>query len=557
MPPDFDPIPEGQLRDLAGAKVYHRGVAYHAEGRVTLVAVKPARVVGHVVGSEVYRAELRRRAGEIEAVCDCPAFDDRGFCKHLVAVALAAAETGAGDRPAALRAHLVDRGAEALADLVLEVLSRDPELRRKLEGDLADANDDDEALADGIRGDIAAATDVDDVVDYWGAATVAEAIDAIRQRLEGLAAKNRLTLASALASELVDGLARVVDAADDSEGEIHAVGSRVIALHAKLCTLTHADPIVLAEQVLDRALAGTTDLFTDAVEDYAEALGETGLAEIRRLAEDAWARLPPPRRDAVDGRRSTLRYLLDSFARAHGDVDARIALRIAELRRPGAYVEIADLCLDAGREAEALHWLEEGLWCFEDKPDERIEEKAAALMARAGRTAEAEALRWRSFERMPTYHGYLRVRDRPDSAAVKQRALDLLRARAARARGPWNADALVLFDVLMLERRFDEAWDCVSRFQIGGPRLATLADASADSHSAEAVAAYEQLAEECIRIGGAPSYDTAVRYVVRRGQVARDPADQARYVAALSARHKAKRTLIPKLTAHGDRAPGD
>lgn len=545
---DFDPIPDAQLRDLAGPKVYARGAAYHAEGRVTLASVEAARVVGRVRGSEVYRGELRWRGGRIEAACDCPAFDDWGFCKHLVAIALTAAEAGAGERPAALRAHLVGRGAEALADLVIEASSRHPELRRKLEHELADATEDDDALADHIRRDIEAATGVDDV-DYWGAGTVAEEIEAIRRRLDGLIGRERLELALALARELVDGLARVVEAADDSEGEIHDAGSRVIALHARICHLAGAEPIALAEEVLERALGGSTDLFTDAVEDYAEALGAAGLAEIRRLAHAAWAQLPPLRRDLSDGRRSTLRWLLDRFAEAEGDVDARIELRKTELTRPGAYVEIADLCLDAGREADALRWLEEGLWCYEDRPDERLEDKAAMLLARVGRTTEALALRLRSFERAPSYHGYLRLRELPDSAAATDRALEFLRARAGRGPGPWNGDAIVLFDILMLSQRLDEAWDCVHRFRIGGARLAGLADASADSHPAEAIAAFEALAEDCIRMGGSASYDTAVGYVVRRGQIDRDPGSQARYIAALSARHKAKRTLIPRLAA--------
>jgi len=559
MPPDFDPIPDAQLRDLAGPKVYARGKAYAAEGRVTLVSVEPARVLGRVLGSESYRGELRRRGVEVEATCECPAFEDWGFCKHLVAIAIVAAESGAGDRAAALRAHLAGRGAEALADLVLEAMSRDPALRRKLEDEFADATDDDAALAARVRRDIAAATDIDDFVDYAGAGAVAEDIMAVCTRLEAMAGGPRARLAFELTSELIDGLARAVEASDDSEGEIHAAGGRVIALHARLCAATRADPVALAEELFERALGGSTDLFADVLDDYAEALGDVGRSAFRALAQEAWGRLPAARRDAIDGRRSTLRWMLDRLALADGDVEARIVLRTAELARASAYVEIADICLDAGREAEALRWLEEGLWCFEGMADEdRLADKAADLMVRAGRTADAAVLRWLSFERTPSYHAYLHLRDLPDGATATARALELLRKRAqgARGAGHWNADAVVLFDVLLLERRLDEAWNCAHAFGIAGARLETLANASADSHRAEAVAAYEQLAEECIRMGGAPSYDAAVRHIVRRGQVARDLDDQARYVAALSARHKAKRTLIPKLASLAASAPG-
>lgn len=550
MSSEFDPIPDVQLRKLAGAKVYARGQAYHLEGRVVLASVEPTRVVGHVLGSEVYRGELRRRGEKVEATCECRAFEDWGFCKHLVAIALAAAETGAGDRAAALRAHLVARGAESLADLVLEIMCHAPDLRRRVEDELADATDGDEILAARIRREIAAATEVDDVVAYAGALSIAEEIDSIRARLERLAGNGRISLASVLASELVDRLADVVEAADDSEGEIHAVGCRIISLHARLLATSSCDPIALANDLLERAISGSTDLFSDAIDDYAEALGATGLDELRRLAQEAWTRLPPPARRGVgDGRRSTLRGILDRLAISNGDIDARIALRKAELVLPSAYVEIADICLEAGREAEALRWLEEGLWCFEDAPDERLATKAAHLMSRAGRTAEAAALHWRSFERAPGYHAYLRLRELPDSAAATERALDLLRTRAARSKGPghWNADARDLLEVLMLERRFDEAWDCVHDFGIDDIRQEHLIEATAESHQAQAVAACERMAEASIR-GGAP-YDTAIRHVVRRGEIVGDPADQARYLVALRERHKARRTLIPKLAS--------
>ena len=85
----FGPVSAEKLAALAGPKVFARGLAYHREGRVRLVSLRDGRATASVLGSEAYRVELAWRGGAPEGVCDCPAYDDSGFCKHLVAVSLA------------------------------------------------------------------------------------------------------------------------------------------------------------------------------------------------------------------------------------------------------------------------------------------------------------------------------------------------------------------------------------------------------------------------------------------------------------------------------------
>lgn len=98
-------IPPTALRDLAGPKVFARGEAYFSEGRVRLLSVDERRVLASVIGSETYRAELRWHGPRWSGVCDCRAYEDASFCKHLVAVGLAAGATagtcGCGTRPSA------------------------------------------------------------------------------------------------------------------------------------------------------------------------------------------------------------------------------------------------------------------------------------------------------------------------------------------------------------------------------------------------------------------------------------------------------------------------
>ena len=87
------------LRRLAGA-AFARGEAYHREGRVEILAVEPRRVLARIfMGTEDYRVNLLGKGETIKGECTCPAFDDYGFCKHMVAAGLAANESDSGSEP--------------------------------------------------------------------------------------------------------------------------------------------------------------------------------------------------------------------------------------------------------------------------------------------------------------------------------------------------------------------------------------------------------------------------------------------------------------------------
>jgi uncharacterized Zn finger protein len=407
----FGPISQEALLALAGKAALARGLAYHKEGRVGLMSAGAERAQASVRGTETYRVDLRLRRDGLTGTCECPAFDDSGFCKHMVATALAASEAGAADRIGPLREHLVAQGAEALADRLLRLAERDIDLLAGIEREIADTTDSDEALLARYRTAIDQATDPRGGADYWGAGAYAEEIASVIEPLRAIARAGRVRPALELAEHLLDGIEEGLDEADDSEGEVYNVGLQAVALHLELCAIVRPDPVELAGRLFERQMDGTTDLFTDADETYAKVLGRRGRAEFHRRAQEAWKALPAPKRDQYDGHRSILKSILDRAAEQAGDLDARIALRQAELTEPAAYREIAELYMAAGRQDEALRWIEEGLWCFEDRPDQRLQRRAAELMALAGRTADAEALLWRAFERHPSLAAYRELAD--------------------------------------------------------------------------------------------------------------------------------------------------
>src|SRR6266478_8411751 len=127
------------VRDLAGDKVFARGEAYHRDGQVAILSIERERVLAQVAGTDDYRTVLTGRGGTIDGECSCRAFSGWGFCKHMVATALAANSLGAdadADADGALariRSHLKERGVDILVEMIIDMAERDPALFRRLD----------------------------------------------------------------------------------------------------------------------------------------------------------------------------------------------------------------------------------------------------------------------------------------------------------------------------------------------------------------------------------------------------------------------------------------
>ena len=80
------------LRDRAGSQSYQRGVNYYRQGRVRLEKVTSSRARARVLGTELYWVNLWENDEYLEATCTCPYAEQGNFCKHMVAVGLAATE---------------------------------------------------------------------------------------------------------------------------------------------------------------------------------------------------------------------------------------------------------------------------------------------------------------------------------------------------------------------------------------------------------------------------------------------------------------------------------
>src|SRR6202165_2333539 len=457
------------LRDVAGEKVFARGVAYHEDGQVEIVTFDGTRVLARVIGSEVYRCELVGAGEKFSGECSCPAFSDWGFCKHLVATALAANSLGSGaleqvsSRFAKIREHLRARGVEGLVEMVVALAERDPSLLKELELSAAAATADDKTLFVQFKKAITEATRTHGFVEYRKMRDWVRGIESLLDRISSLVDNGRAALVLQLLDHFFARMDEALSNMDDSDGGGGDVYAKACEIHRAACRQAKPDPVALARALFSREIDSDWEFFHGASEAYEDILGDAGLAEYRRLADEAWQKIRPLRAAGPHdqfGARYALGAILERFAEREGDVDGVIAIRTKDLSTAHDYLGIAQLCFDHGREPEALKWAEEGLWQFEDSADERLIFFACDLYRRIGREEDADKLLWRTFERRPSIELYGRLKSVAGTApiladAVRDRALAWLRAEVGkpvgRAGTRWSSPTDLLVRLAMVE----------------------------------------------------------------------------------------------------------
>jgi len=545
------------LRELAGEKVFARGQAYHRDGQVEILAIEPARVLAKVAGTEDYRTQLTGHGAVIGGECSCPAFEGWGFCKHMVAAALAANATG-GDAEAGtsgalgrIREHLRQQGVEALADMILGLAERDPALFRKLDVAAAVVRADDETLVARLSTAIDQATRTGGFVHYREAADWAAGVEATLDSIAQLIAAGRGALALELVWRAIDRIEQAIEEIDDSDGHSGELLHRCREVHLAAARAVRPEPGRLAHDLFVREMEGEYDTFDGAAALYAEVLGEAGLTEYRRLAAEAWAKLPPRSGRSLEGDAPAEDYrrlgsILDFFAEREGDTEARIGLRAKDLSSPWDYLQLAEFCLAQGRQEEALRRAEEGLWLFEDgRQDERLVSLTARLLSKANKAAEAEALLLRAFEKAPSLELYAQLRN--FGPRVCDRAIEFLQAWLTKqAPSRWHRPADLLIRILIEERAFERAWGAVRGHGASIGVKEALARASEVAHPREAVDAYAERVDQLVDGGGNPAYAEAAALVSRMARL-RSAAEQAAYVTALKARFGRKRNFMKLL----------
>ncbi len=570
---------------LAGDRFFERGQRYVAEGRVHAIDEDDTTIAATVRGSQEYEVRIWVEGDDLAYACDCPIGVDGAFCKHLVALAVAWLDRPADrsttngprsrpsrDRPRPMtmvdvRTYLDGQDHGTLVEMILAEADRDDRLRERLLLRTALA-----ATAGAGAGQIRRAIDravrVGGFVDYGGAYDYARGIHDAIDLVEGLLRDGQPAAVIELSEHALRRVEQAIESVDDSDGEMGGLLERLQALHLAACRAGRPDPEELAARLFAWELGDEWDVFHGAAETYAGVLGAVGLAVYRRLAEEEWAKVPALGPESGGGRPySSRRYrvtsIMESLARAAGDVDELVAIKSRDLSVAYHFLEIAQVCRDAGRDDEALDWAERGVRAFPTATDSRLREFLADLYHRRSRHDEAMALIWAEFVERPSLERYQLLKSHADRIeawpAWRTRALEAARAsivreqRTARpARNRWEgpADGSPLVRIHLWEGELESAWQEAGALGCSDALWYELAVKREPDHPADALPIYQREVDALLETKRTDGYEAAVKLLGRiRALMTRldREADFVTYHASVLAAHGRKRNFMKLL----------
>lgn len=313
------------------------------------------------------------------------------------------------------KANLVALGADALADLLLETVKGDAARQRRVRMALA-AEQGVDTVATDVRKRFASIRRGRSFIARKAQKTLAKELRDQRELIETRIAPQAPELAFDLLWAQLHLNAGIQERTDDGWGTISEVMQETVETVARLAPALTRSPEALADDVFEAVSTDGFGAFDTAVRALSEALGETGLARLKALAEAARAApltdadqvlydyIPDPderRARALSARNRTVETILQDVADLQGDVDAWLAHHTPEqLAFHTIAPKAAARLLAAGRAEEALALVERALPNDEEWPDKvDLDDAHFACLEALGQQDALRAALWTRFER--------------------------------------------------------------------------------------------------------------------------------------------------------------
>ncbi len=230
---------------------------------------------------------------------------------------------------------------------------------------------------------------------------IAADLEPVLTALEQLVERRQAVAAEKVLRRFVEAADKGFDCVDDSYGCLGPLCQEAVTLWGKAwAKIELRDPAALAKLVYDGVRDNGYAIRDHMIRDFAEALGREGLLALKDLLiAEHQTNLTRKGMDEWE-RRKPLRYLAD-VADALRDVDMYIdAQRQCGVEDIYA-LPIARRCLDAGRAAEALEYLDRAdpnRSHFQGEKDDYTTLRVKILQA-MGRDGDARDTLWREFRR--------------------------------------------------------------------------------------------------------------------------------------------------------------
>ena len=542
---------EADIKRAAGDKSFERGLDYlHA---VDDLEIGGAEITASVYGNSEYRVCLAFGDEGLTGDCTCPYGREGFFCKHCAAVAMCVLKMGDDQQLEATRAgrqaleswlDSLPKG-QLLAEL-LALLREDRDLRRRLELRAASATGDAATVRRAVRELIMPRRGS---AEYIDASHYARDVQKAAAAIDDLIDAGGAADAIGIVRDAIDLLTEALQYVDESSGWLGDAADELLEVHLHACEAAPPEPVSLGDYLADLLLADSG--LDPHLGDYAGLLGDDGLAAVRGRIAAAYAEDPTGWQ---------AKSLMETMAKADGDVDALIAIYAAELDDRGwNHLRIARELDEAGRGDEALGWAERGLR-EAARPDQQLVDYLASRYAAAGRGDDVLGLRRGRFQAQRSLTNYQALREAATDLdgwpAERDKALTLLRDDARRWRTTvswaWTSGP-VLVDALLDDGDLDAAW-AAAKDAASDAQWLRLADASAATRPADALAVYLRTVGSLKQLTGNDVYQRmATLLLAARAchEALGTTGVFRRYVAALRMDQKRKRNLMKTLDANG------
>jgi uncharacterized Zn finger protein len=547
----FAAFTEADIERLAGARAYERGRDYLDE--VADLELTGTQITASVYGGSKYQVQLRFGDGGLAGDCTCPQGRDGFFCKHCVAVGLSVLATSENlpqriEEAQAARQALVSwldslPKQDLLAEM-LRLLDEDRDLFRRFELRAASVNTD----AGTVRRLVGELVTVSgrDYIGYGEARDYARDVSQAAVAIDDLVRAGGAQDGIGIGREAIGLLGQAYESVDDSSGAVADAADTLLAAHLLACVAAPPDPVSLGRYLAGLLLHDDYGFVPD-LGDYADLLGDRGIATVREVIRAAYTEYPQD---------PHARFLMESVARAEGDVDALIALYAADLDEHGRnHLRIARELDAADRVGEALSWAERGLR-EAAQPDAELIEYLAGNYAAAGRDDAVLDLRRDRFDADRSLANYQALRQAASASGrwdtERGPALEQLRNDARRQRG-WDWSGPVLVDALTDDGDLDAALTVAQDAATDDQRI-RLADALAATRPADALAVYLRVIEPMKTLTGDPVYRRMASLLLSARachQALGTMQEFRRYLAILRLNSKRKRNLMKILDENG------
>lgn len=575
-----DLITRQNLSSLAGSRSFSRGEKYFEIGLVGPINEKNGMVSAKIHGSRIYETSLkvvRPRQGEarLDYSCSCPVGHDGDFCKHCVALGLAwidkmKTSAAKSSTPASARSREISmkdirkwleaQDQKLILDMLLSQVKNDGRLREDLTLKIVKENAGGIDLA-AYRTAIRSAFYTGGYIHYGDIHDYADGVNEAIDSIERLAKEGFQQEAMLLCEYAFEQAASAVGSVDDSDGNFSEFCERLGALHLTACKTAKPDPLELAGRLFAfEMIDSDLDIFHYAAQNYKSILGKPGLAEYRRCAEQEWSKVkkkePGSRDTEFAGKRWRITSIMESLAKAAGDVDSLIEIKARDLAHSYSFLKIAEICKEADRRDEGFGWAERGLSSFPEDND--LRDFVAKEYHRLKRYDEAFNLYRVQYAERAELDQYKKLMEyskkigRYESA--REEALAYLRKEIeAEKKNPksrywhYKPDHSRLVEIFLWEKNGDAAWAEAKSGGCNDRLWRELAQRRENEHPADSAEVYKRLVEPIIERKTNDAYAEASRMISKirdlMGHLG-EVDEFASYLTNLRIRHKPKRNLM-------------